>query len=223
MEDHNPGGGQNPPGGVQNPELQAFLAALTQAIGPNVPRAGAPDDDNDNYPSARARDDITALNNSVEHLGDGEGLEACRPRLMIPTYSGTSEGPSISEFLQKFMSVAQVANFTNDRRRGAAIMASYLTGPAFKYWETMSPRVKEDYNLICASLLERFKYKSTLDLELDLRQMKYNTDTPLESFVSHYEYIAYELGLPEYSMILCFGDCFPDEIRDKLLEAAPKT
>ena len=116
-----------------------------------------------------------------------------------------------------------MANFTNDRRRGAAIMASYLTGPAFKYWETMSPRVKEDYNLIGASLLERFKYKSTLDLELELRQMKYNTDTPLESFVSHYEYIAYELGLPENSMILCFGDCFPDDIRDKLLEAAPKT
>ena len=74
------GAGGDPAPGVQNPELQAFLAALTQAIGPNIPRPAGPDDNNDDYPSARARDDITALNNSVEHLGDGEGLEACRPR-----------------------------------------------------------------------------------------------------------------------------------------------
>lgn len=211
--------------GVNDPQLQAFLQALTgildrQPGGQAAPPA--PDDIDDQYPSARAREEVNILNQSVLNL-QPEPVEGGRPRLQIPQFSSLPQTATVTEFLFKFYTVGALSGFLENPQQGASIMVSYLTGTAFRFWESLEQNVQTDYRLLAAALLERYKFKSAMDISLELQGMRYTTDQPFESYVSSWEYLAERLNIGKEVGVVLFCESFPDPIRRKLLEYAPTT
>ena len=195
------------PGGALDPQLQQFLNVLTPLLNPARP-GGPPAAPGDDHITERARQEVETLNASVLNLLPADGAAALpvnQPKLVIPQFSGEStDTTTCQEFLTKFFGLAMLARFTDDPEKGATIMASYLTGSAFKYWDSLPPHIKSDYRSVSACLIQRFKHKPRLELELQLREMKYSEDQSFDGFVSNFQYLATSLDLPDQSTILIF-------------------
>jgi hypothetical protein len=168
----------------------------------------------------KANNEFQVINQSIQREMTDIDIDT-RPKIYVPDFSGNGD-VRINEFIEKVLLSQQLYRLTDIQT--VAVLRSHLTGPAFEFVRQLPDKDRNSKERLCENLLERYKYKDRMGVNIQLDNLKYNPKNgKIENFLDEYEHLAELANLDEEQKVIKLYNMFPPIISEKLFVMEPKT
>jgi len=161
--------------------------------------------------------DMTAQNASQR---DAEEIpDEARRKLKLPFYTATGK-IGCKEFIDKLMTFGNMFGYSDSQLAG--LLKTQIQEVAYDFVSELPVETKNSFAKLSTALLARFRYTPEINLEMQLKALKYNpVSGDVVTFLRKFESLASILNLSEESKIHKLAECLPEAIGDKLIDNFP--
>lgn len=163
--------------------------------------------------SDKAKKELLDLTRDSTTYAAGDSTR--RPKLNLEQFSGKPGTLSAAEFVSKAHNLKAVGDYSDEEF--LMLVRQSLQGGAYTYMNSLGEEVKNDPELLCAAILQRYKIKPSLEKEMLLDNLEYKGEIDIDLFLEKFEEYSQDVGLSNESLILKWSSCFPTTVKNALL------